>query len=207
VSHLLYALAWLSFGAGHSMLAGARGRGWLEHRFGQGHRLAYNAFAVAHILAVVAVGWVLLGDRPAFGLPTPLVWSLHALSAAGVIAMVIFLRSYDTSRLIGTAQWRGHGEDDDEPLNLNGPHRWVRHPLYVAGFMILWGRALDPLGLHTALWGTAYLIVGTLFEERKLLARYGEAYAAYRRSVPMFIPWRKAGSARTRKGPNGPLNP
>lgn len=188
-AHVLYALAWLSFGAGHSFLAGARGRGWLERRFGRAHRLAYNAIAVVHILVVVAIGWMLLGDRPAFGLPTPLVWAMTALSLAGVIAMVIFLRSYDTGRLIGTAQLRGRGEDADEPLSLDGPHRWVRHPLYMAGFLILWGRAFDPLGLHTALWGTAYLIVGTLFEERKLLARYGEAYAVYRRAVPMFIPW------------------
>ncbi|MFA7429301.1 MAG: isoprenylcysteine carboxylmethyltransferase family protein [Rhodospirillaceae bacterium] len=185
---LLYGLAWLSFGAGHSLLAGVRGRDWLVRRFGRAHRLVFNAIATVHILAVAGVGWALLGDSPPFALPEPMTWAMHGLAGAGVVAFVLFLRSYDSGRLLGTAQMRGWGDDDDEPLRLSGPHRWVRHPLYVAGFMILWGRAHDPFGLATALWGSAYLIVGTVFEERKLLARFGAAYAEYRRTVPMFLP-------------------
>lgn len=194
--HVAYALAWLSFGAVHSMLAAAPGRERLIHLFGRGHRLAYNAIAVVHIALVVAVGWLALGDRAAFPLPEPLVWAMTAMSIVGVVAFLIFLRGYDSGRLLGMAQWRGRGEDDDEPLRLDGAHRWVRHPLYLAAFLILWGRATDPFGLATAAWASAYLVIGALFEERKLVARYGAAYAEYRRRVPMFIPWKGRASPR-----------
>ncbi len=37
---------------------------------------------------------------------------------------------------------------------------------------------------------TVFVIVGTLFEERDLVATFGEAYRSYQRKVPMLIPWR-----------------
>ena len=39
----------------------------------------------------------------------------------------------------------------------------------------------------------AYLVIGMRLEERKLLARYGDAYRRYRDAVPALIPhpWRR----------------
>lgn len=189
-AHVVYALAWLSFGASHSLLAAGRPHAWLVRRFGRFHRLAFNGIAVVHVAAVWAVGWAGLGDSPAFPLPTPVVAIMGAVAVLGVVLLVVFLRAYDPGRLTGTAQMRGRGDDADEPLRLDGIHRWVRHPLYAAGFLVLWGRAVDPLGLATAIWASAYLVIGSLFEERKLLARFGAPYAEYRRRVPRFIPWK-----------------
>ncbi len=36
---------------------------------------------------------------------------------------------------------------------------------------------------------TLYFIIGAIFEERKLLREFGEAYAAYKKSTAMIIPW------------------
>jgi protein-S-isoprenylcysteine O-methyltransferase Ste14 len=80
--------------------------------------------------------------------------------------------------------------DAPEPLRLDGPHRFVRHPLYTALFLVLWGRAFDEAMIATAVWGSLYLIVGTRFEERKLLRLHGAAYARYRARVPAFLPWK-----------------
>ena len=42
-------------------------------------------------------------------------------------------------------------------------------------------------------WPDALLIVGAIFEERKLLSEFGQAYIDYRKSTPMLVPglgWR-----------------
>lgn len=187
-AHLLYALAWLSFGLGHSVLATAAARRRLRV-LGRCYRLAYNGFALAHFAAVGAVGAVLLGDAPPLPLPDGLRAALGAVHLVGWGVLLLALRYYDLGRLAGTAQIRGV-PDEDEPLRLDGPHRWVRHPLYAGAYLILWGAAQTPLGLATAVWGSLYLMAGTWFEERKLLARYGTAYADYRRRVPAVVPWR-----------------
>jgi protein-S-isoprenylcysteine O-methyltransferase Ste14 len=146
---------------------------------------------------VGAVGARSLGHEPAFDLPAWGRVGLGAVHLAGWGVMLWSARFYDLGRLGGLAQLRRPDEAEDEPLRLDGPHARVRHPLYSGAFLILWGAALSPLGLATAVWGSLYLLAGTWCEERRLLARYGEAYAAYRARVPAFIPWRGPRKGRT----------
>jgi protein-S-isoprenylcysteine O-methyltransferase Ste14 len=74
-------------------------------------------------------------------------------------------------------------------LVVRGLYRWVRHPLYTAGLVLIW---LSPvmtanlLALNAGL--TIYIVAGAMLEERKLQAEFGEAYAAYKRRTPMLIP-------------------
>jgi protein-S-isoprenylcysteine O-methyltransferase Ste14 len=64
----------------------------------------------------------------------------------------------------------------------------VRHPWYVAVFILLWARDLDQAGITVSLVLSAYLVVGTLLEERKLVLEFGDKYRMYQRQVSMFIP-------------------
>lgn len=182
--HLAYALAWIAFGLSHSGLAGRR-------LAGRWSRIVYNAIAVAAFLAVGGVGAWALGAEPAFDLPAWARWGLGAVHLAGWAVMLLSARYYDLGRLGGLSQLRHPEQPEDESLRRDGPHAWVRHPLYAGAFLILWGAALSPLGLATAVWGSLYLLVGTYCEERRLLARYGADYAAYRAEVPAFIPWKR----------------
>ncbi len=74
-------------------------------------------------------------------------------------------------------------------LIVTGLYRWVRHPLYTAGLLLIW---LTPvmttsiLALNLSL--TLYIIVGSRLEERRLLAEFGQAYADYQAAVPGLIP-------------------
>lgn len=193
-AHLLYALAWASFGFGHSLLADARVKARLKPYFRAGYRLAYTIVAVLHVLAIVAAGtWLFGGDAP-FDMPLYVKIGQGAMLGFGAGIFLVALAGYDLPRLAGTAQIRaakaGRFLDDEEALRLDGLHRYVRHPLYTGGFLILWGRVQDELSLATALWASLYLVVGARLEERRLRARFGEPYARYRAQVPAFIPWK-----------------
>jgi len=192
--HLLYAALWLAFGCGHSLLADARVKARLKPYLRAGYRLAYNLFALLHVALTVAAGWVLLGGAEPFTRPAWLVPAQWAMTLIGAGVLVAALFRYDLGRFAGTAQLRAAAQgrflDDEEPLNLSGFHRYVRHPLYAGAFLLLWGRVADEFTLATAVWASLYLWIGSRYEERRLLARFGEAYARYRPTVPAFFPWK-----------------
>lgn len=190
--HLIYALLWLSFGAGHSLLAGAT----LKRAFPAGYRLAYNAVALVHVAAVVAIGRLVLAPGAAvFDRPGWLQTVQWVALAGGLIVTALALRGYDLGLLAGTAQWRAArrgatAEDGDEALRLDGLHRYVRHPLYAGVIACLWGLVDSEFALATAIWVSACFWLGSRFEERRLIARHGAAYCAYRARVPALVPWR-----------------
>ena len=196
-AHLIYALGWLSFGLGHSVLAGGAIKQRLEPLFGATYRLSYNVFAVFHIGAVWVFGRMALDATP-FALEPGIETALTAVRLLGVIVLVLALREYDLGLFSGLKQIRerkkgaaeyGDG-GGDEALVTDGLHRFVRHPLYLGAYMIFWGGAVGDFGLATAVWGSLYLFIGARHEERSLLALYGEAYAEYKRRVPALIPWK-----------------
>ena len=193
-AQVVYGFLWLGFRVIHSMLAGSRAKARLQPWLGPYYRLAYNIFAVVHIGAIIIFGaWAFDGGHPAepFANWRPMI---DLVSVAGWALMVLSLRSYDLGRFAGTAQIKAYraGRDwvDDEPLITTGFHAYMRHPIYTAGLLILWGSAWTDLGLATAVWGSLYLIIGARMEERRLIRNFGDAYRDYRDRVPMFVPWR-----------------
>lgn len=193
-AHTVYALAWLSFGGGHSVLAGAWAKGRLEPLLGAYYRLTYNLLASLHIALVWAFGGAVLGGVPSFPLEPRVETALAGISAIGWVVLVLALREYDLGCFSGLSQIRAHRRGDpppeDETLVTGGLHRFVRHPLYLGAYMILWGGATGEFGLATAAWGSLYLYLGARFEERALLSVYGEAYRDYQGRVPAVIPWK-----------------
>ncbi len=149
--------------------------------------MAYNLVAIATFGALWAIGLWLGGDAPRFMLPLPARLLQYAMLGGGVFLGVMALRSYRAGPFVGWAQLRGE-DDDAQPLVTDALHARFRHPLYTAVLLLLWGMADDELALATALWGSLYLWIGSAFEERRLIARYGDAYRRYRAATPRFLP-------------------
>lgn len=193
-NHLIYALLWLGFAMSHSVLAGADLRRGMGRLVGRAHRLVYNALALLALLAVLATGHWLAGSALPFMMPLALRWVMNAAVIAGLVLGWVALRSYHLGAFIGTAQLRG-ADDTAAALSVSGLHRWMRHPLYSAVLLIVWGMARSELDVATACWVTLYLIIGSRIEEQRLIARYGDAYRRYRSTTPAFLPrWRRATS-------------
>ena len=70
-----------------------------------------------------------------------------------------------------------------------GPYKLVRHPLYVGWFFAFWATpTMTAAHLVFAVLTAAYILIAIQLEERDLLAAHGQAYAEYRRHVPMLVP-------------------
>ena len=189
----IYGLAWLSFGIFHSVFAGVAAKRRLDSLFGVYYRLAYNLWAGLHIAAVWARGGAVIGDQP-YDLEPGVAGAMTGIGVLGVVVLVLALREYDLGRFSGMAQIRAQMKgitlSEDEPLITGGLHLFVRHPLYLGVYLILWGRATGDFGLATAVWGSVYLVIGAAFEDRKLLALYGDEFRDYKDRIPAVIPWR-----------------
>lgn len=73
-----------------------------------------------------------------------------------------------------------------------GPYRLVRHPLYVGWFFAFWCTpTMSVTHLVFAVMTTAYILLAIRLEERDLIASLPE-YEAYRRRVPMLIPFTRS---------------
>ena len=100
------------------------------------------------------------------------------------------LRRFDGFGIGAVLRYLRGKEPAPQSFIVRGPYRWVRHPLYFFALVQAWScphLTADRL-LFNILW-TAYIIVGTLLEERDLIAVLGAEYRDYQRNVPMLIPY------------------
>jgi len=68
-------------------------------------------------------------------------------------------------------------------------YKYVRHPLYVGGFIAFWATpTMTGAHLLFALLTSVYMLMAIRWEERDLLAVHGERYANYRKEVPKLVP-------------------
>jgi protein-S-isoprenylcysteine O-methyltransferase Ste14 len=116
---------------------------------------------------------------------------LSLLAVAGFVWGVRALTSFDTFGLI-PIKVRLRGKQLRPPnFILRGPYLWIRHPLYFSTIVLIWSAphvSSDRL-LFNLLW-TLWIVLGTYFEERDLVAEFGEKYCHYQKTVPMLFPWR-----------------
>jgi protein-S-isoprenylcysteine O-methyltransferase Ste14 len=76
-------------------------------------------------------------------------------------------------------------------LVTSGPYRWVRHPFYLSGALLVIAGSLITANWFPALAGSiaiALLVIRTDKEEANLIARFGEDYREYMNRTGRFVP-------------------
>lgn len=190
------------FGLGHSFLLTRRGARVLRALAPAGvdSTLDTTVFATLASLQVLLVFgfWAPLPVAP-----VPLTGA--AAGAATAVALLAWLTlgaamaEAGLGVQLGTVGWwallRGRPPRYPEGFPRTGLHAWCRHPIYLAFAVALWAgpiHSLDRVLLGLPL--TAYCLLAPRRKERRMLARHGAEYAAYRAATPAFLPRRPAPS-------------
>jgi protein-S-isoprenylcysteine O-methyltransferase Ste14 len=201
---LLVNLALLGlFAVQHSVMARRGFKRWWTRVIPESVERSTFVLAATAVLALLLWQW-----RP---IAEPVVWSvtdplgrgvLLAVFGLGWAVLLISTFLINHFELFGLRQvWaklRGHNLPEQvfhTPLF----YRHVRHPIYLGFVLGFWATPHMTAGhLLFAVATTGYILIGIWFEERDLVAQFGDRYRVYRQQVGMLLP--KLGG-RNRKGP------
>jgi protein-S-isoprenylcysteine O-methyltransferase Ste14 len=154
------------------------------------------------LAATLALALLLWQWRP---IAEPVLWRVENAAAAkalwavywlgwGVLLLSTFLINH--FELFGLRQVlaRMSGRQLPEP-QFRTPffYRYVRHPIYLGFVLAFWAAPVMTAGhLLFAAGATGYILVGIWFEERDLVAQFGDTYRRYRDQVGMLLPGRRS---------------
>jgi protein-S-isoprenylcysteine O-methyltransferase Ste14 len=150
-----------------------------------------STFVLAASLTLALLFWQW---RP---ITAPLIWSvenpagkalLHAVFWLGWATVVGSTFLIDHFEFFGLRQASGRPERTPQ-FRTPGLYRYLRHPIYLGFVLAFWATPTMSAGhLLFAVAMTGYILIGIWFEERDLVAQFGERYCAYRRQVGMLLP-------------------
>ena len=154
-----------------------------------------STFVLAATLALALLLWQW---RP---IPAPIVWTvtdpigvkvLWAIFGLGWVVLFVSTFLINHFELFGLQQALGAFTGQPwKPQEFRTPlfYRYVRHPIYVGFLLGFWAAPVMTAGhLLFAIATTGYILIGIWFEERDLIAQFGDRYRAYRQQVGMLIP-------------------
>ena len=191
---MILGLCWTAFGTMHSVLVSPTVANWIKQRGGVAavyYRLTYN---VVSIVGLIPILWfsASIHVSPILQWVWPYTLIQYVCWVLGIFIFALGMREYDGREFVGIRQvaaYRAGSRNVSPPvLTISGIHRVVRHPWYVALLLLLWARDVSAVTLVTNATLTAYLFVGTYFEERKLVTEFGDGYRRYQKDVSMFFP-------------------
>jgi methanethiol S-methyltransferase len=204
MNYFVFAVAWVLWCGLHSLLISSPATRYLKHQFKfKRHygRLCYNMIALFTLLPVFWLGHQLRGPI-LYGWHGPYLLIRLFLMVSAIFLFVAGAYRYDLRQFIGLnlekTQKSTKAANRHEPFKTGGILNITRHPWYLGGLMLIWGRDLDLATLISNSILSFYLIVGMFLEERRLIASHGDQYRRYQEQVSMLIPFKWAKSRLSR---------
>ena len=190
------------FAVQHSVMARPAFKRWWKRIVPE--RVERSTFVLAATLALALLLWQW---RPLAG---PEIWSvdsraglwlIHAVFWAGWLTLLVSTFLINHFELFGLRQVFAPllGRQPPAPVfRTPSLYRYVRHPIYLGFLLAFWATPLMTAGhLLFAVGTSAYIFIGIWFEERDLIAQFGDRYRDYRRQVGMLLPWRRSDAPGT----------
>ena len=197
----LPALAVIIWAFIHSYFADSRVKLKIENIFGdltpRWYRLIYVLLSV---ISLGGIGWLLYTQQGStvWSIKGSVKWILIAVKLSAAVLLIISAGRTEAGDFLGYGRIKGKVETPR--LDVSGLYRFVRHPLYFLGFIIIWAAPSMSVGaLALSAAASLYLWLGTYHEEKGLREAFGDEYVEYARLVPRLIP-RFRHFQRNRKG-------
>ncbi len=193
---ILLALLWISYCVVHSGLISITVTDFFKRRLGgkyRFYRLFFNIFSLSTLIPLIIYS-------NAVGSKTELLFAWegyrriiqYCLIVLAAVLVLAGSRHYSMRQFIGIQQIlrrRSTGAiTASGKFDSSGILSVVRHPWYLAVFILLWANDLNLVGIIVNMVLSVYLVIGTLLEERKLVLEFGDKYKLYQHQVSMIIP-------------------
>jgi protein-S-isoprenylcysteine O-methyltransferase Ste14 len=172
------AIIFSAFAAHHSVFAREPVKRWLMRLIPEPLLRSFYVWIASALLIAVCFAWQPIGGE----IYEVRGWraGLHAaIQLAGILVIAGAVRTIDALELAGI---RPHSTR--QSLQITGPYRLVRHPLYFGWLLTTFGAAhMTGDRLIFAVISAFYLVIAVPFEERSLIASFGADYTSYQRQV------------------------
>jgi methanethiol S-methyltransferase len=146
--------------------------------------------AASVVLAALLWQWRPLAEPVIWRVQSPLgvamLWLVFCLGW-GVLLLSTFLINH--FELFGLRQAFAGADAPAARFRTPFLYRYVRHPIYLGFVLGFWAAPVMTAGhLLFAAGATGYIVLGIAFEERDLIAQFGDEYRRYRERVGMLLP-------------------
>jgi protein-S-isoprenylcysteine O-methyltransferase Ste14 len=194
---LFLCILWISWCALHSILINVSVSQLIKQQLpwlSRYYRLLYNGLSFFTFMPLFIVTRMTDG---------PVIFSWHSYIPVRVLllatALLLFIggaKKYDLHSFLGVKQLQTGEEhlllSETEAFSESGVFGITRHPWYLGTLLFFWSMLAEyPLPVFLAVCiMSIYLVVGTVLEEKKIVAIYGDSYCRYRQRVSMFFPWK-----------------
>lgn len=192
-----------AFALHHSVFARSGAKAWLLRHVPPGSERACYVWLASLLFLAVCLLWQPL-PGVAWQATGPARWPLLGLQFGGMVLTLQSAARIDiwdlsgvrqarTARTAGSSAPAAAAPDVSAPprsatpssaLEVGGPYRWLRHPIYLGWVLLVFGAPTMTTGrLLFATISTLYLVIAIPFEERSLLTEFGPAYGSYQQQV------------------------
>lgn len=198
VDVFLIILFFFLFGFSHSYFASNRIKQLILRKHGNYiafYRIIYNIFSFITFYLIYKIS-----PRPdliIYDLEYPFDIIIFILQAVSLLGLIWTGFKVDWKEFLGISQivrWY-NGEykiedlDDSSVFLKKGPYKLSRHPIYLFTIIFLaLCSTMDMFYLVFLVCIVIYFYIGSFFEEKKLLGKFGKDYSDYMKNVPRIFP-------------------
>lgn len=198
IDALIIILLFLLFGYFHSLLASNKLKKKLAEEIGDKiafYRLFYNLTSLLTFFLLYEFSPK--PDVVIYDLNYPWDIVIFVIQFFALIGLMWAVTAIDAKEFFGIAQIKRYIKGEYDPkeldekykLNKTGAFRYSRHPIYFFSILFLGFRpTMDFFYLVFFVCLTLYFIVGSFYEEKKLIELFGDEYVQYQKETPRLVP-------------------